>query len=273
MRAILAGICLVLCLAVSRINGDAIACDVATQPRVMIDPTGHFTTPNFPANYVNRADCQWHIIAQPGHVVRIDFTAFNVERGYDFVWFFDGSSNLSVALTGLTGTRNPPPMMLAGTMQNMFAQFTTDINTVASGFNATYTSVHPSEITGPCNALSRPAMLTGDMGSFSSLYFPDPYPLLCKCHWLITSSMPNGRVQLDFTMFNTQANSDWVRLFDGMTENDMMMARLSGQYQPAPTGFVTITQHMLVTFDADNQASIQGFSATYTSLGAVALIN
>lgn len=60
----------VVCFGLNGVRGDDIACDPDQQPRIMTDPTGTFTTPNFPFNYPNDADCKWQIEAQPGQVMQ-----------------------------------------------------------------------------------------------------------------------------------------------------------------------------------------------------------
>ena len=43
--------------------------------------TGELLSPNYPESYPNNADCQWHIKADDGFVVRLTFLEFDVEAG------------------------------------------------------------------------------------------------------------------------------------------------------------------------------------------------
>lgn len=43
---------------------DAVACSVDTQPRVLTDYSGSFSTPNFPDYYPDDSNCQWLIESQ-----------------------------------------------------------------------------------------------------------------------------------------------------------------------------------------------------------------
>jgi cubilin len=257
-----------LVVAMGGVYSDNIACDPDLKPRVMSDPTGTFQSLNYPYEYPNGADCQWQIVAQPGQVIRVDFTTFDTERGYDITWFFDGDSILSTAIFGLSGDRTDLlPTNIAGSVESMYVWFSADAATTATGFNATYTSVDPSTVTGACIPLGRPMMLTGATGTFSSPYYSEPYPFACDCQWLITSQA--STVEVDFTFFATQANTDWVILYNGVSAASSMIARLSGQYSPAPTDFVSTQQYMFIRFSSSEQISAAGFSAVYSSVAAV----
>ena len=44
-------------------------------------PTGELTSPNYPSQYPNNADCQWHIYGSGGDRVELSFVHFNLESG------------------------------------------------------------------------------------------------------------------------------------------------------------------------------------------------
>lgn len=66
------------------VRGDSEACSSDTQPKILSDLTGTFTSPDFPSNYPDSVDCRWLIVAQPdqvGHVASRDCgTAFETYR-------------------------------------------------------------------------------------------------------------------------------------------------------------------------------------------------
>ncbi|KAG8517556.1 CUB and sushi domain-containing protein 1 [Galemys pyrenaicus] len=43
------------------------------------------SSPHFPAEYDNNADCTWTILAEPGDTIALVFTDFQLEEGYDFL--------------------------------------------------------------------------------------------------------------------------------------------------------------------------------------------
>jgi hypothetical protein len=245
---------------------DAIACSPDTQPRVMTEPTGTFTSQNYPLNYPDNAYCTWLIVAQPGQIVSLDFDDFDTQRGFDRVWIYDGNSESSPVLIGLDGTRSPPPNRLFSSQENLFVVFSSDASTNAVGFSATYASVDPSGIEDACAPLFRPLIVKSYSGLLTSLYFPSPYPFGLNCQWIIESQEASGFVQLDFTNFLTQPNADWVTIYDGDSDAAPLIARLSGAYTTPPIGFLTTQGSMFVQFTSDLATSVRGFNATFTSV-------
>ncbi|MXQ94522.1 hypothetical protein E5288_WYG021603 [Bos mutus] len=43
------------------------------------------SSPHFPSEYENNADCTWTILAEPGDTIALVFTDFQLEEGYDFL--------------------------------------------------------------------------------------------------------------------------------------------------------------------------------------------
>lgn len=56
--------------------------------------SGVITTPNYPAEYNNNADCTWTVLAEPGDTIALVFSDFQLEDDYDLleVSGTDGSS-------------------------------------------------------------------------------------------------------------------------------------------------------------------------------------
>lgn len=47
--------------------------------------SGIISSPNFPSEYYNSADCTWTILADPGDTISIIFTDFQTEEKYDYL--------------------------------------------------------------------------------------------------------------------------------------------------------------------------------------------
>lgn len=47
--------------------------------------TGTISSPHFPSEYENSADCTWSILAEPGDTIALVFTDFQLEDRYDFL--------------------------------------------------------------------------------------------------------------------------------------------------------------------------------------------
>ena len=47
--------------------------------------SGVVTSPGYPGNYGNQADCTWILLAEPGDTISVIFTDFQTEEKYDYL--------------------------------------------------------------------------------------------------------------------------------------------------------------------------------------------
>ncbi len=100
------------------------------------DPGGN------PGNYGNDVR-QCYLIAPPGATqITLNFSVFNLENNYDFLWVFDGDNPNASLIGKYTGTTLPPT--LTANSGKMFLDFRTDCATTAEGFVASYTANVPA---------------------------------------------------------------------------------------------------------------------------------
>lgn len=92
-------------------------------------------------------------LIQPDNVVSItlDFTAFNLELNYDYLFIYDGSTPDAPLIGKYTGTNSPGTVNSTG--QTLLLEFRSDCATIAPGWEATYTSV-PSDVTPPVSVIN-----------------------------------------------------------------------------------------------------------------------
>jgi hypothetical protein len=70
-------------------------------------------------------------------------------------------------------------------------------------------------------------------------------------------------VKLDFAYFNTQSNRDVLRIYDGNTTNDRLIAALSGSIE-IPLVIESTRASVLIEFDTDYSTNYEGFSLSYS---------
>uniref|UniRef100_A0A8C6L3G6 CUB and Sushi multiple domains 2 n=1 Tax=Nothobranchius furzeri TaxID=105023 RepID=A0A8C6L3G6_NOTFU len=94
--------------------------------------SGVITTPNYPAEYNNNADCTWTVLAEPGDTIALVFSDFQLEDDYDLleVSGTDGSSQW------FTGPNLPSPIISSKNWLRL--HFTSDGNNRMRGFGAQY---------------------------------------------------------------------------------------------------------------------------------------
>uniref|UniRef100_A0A6Q2X998 CUB and Sushi multiple domains 2 n=1 Tax=Esox lucius TaxID=8010 RepID=A0A6Q2X998_ESOLU len=94
--------------------------------------SGVITSPNYPAEYSNNADCTWTVLAEPGDTIALVFSDFQLEDDYDLleVSGTEGSSQW------FTGPNLPSPIISSKNWLRL--HFTSDGNHKLRGFSAQY---------------------------------------------------------------------------------------------------------------------------------------
>ncbi|CAL8362160.1 unnamed protein product [Lota lota] len=103
------------------------------------EPNSTFSSPNFPQNYGNKANCLWTLHAREGWNIQLHFLYFDVEATFDLVEVRDGSGPDSRLLGVFTGTDRPSPDLVS-TANQVTVRFLTDSSGAAGGFQAHFTS-------------------------------------------------------------------------------------------------------------------------------------
>ncbi len=93
---------------------------------------------------------------------------------------------------------------------------------------------------------------------------PDNYAGNCACKWQIKVA-PGKKIRLDFTEMDTEANVDFVWIFEGKeTLQESIAAKFSGQNKPPV--IISYTNEILLWFVTDGQKSGQGWKMNYTTV-------
>ncbi|KAI3371683.1 hypothetical protein L3Q82_024252, partial [Scortum barcoo] len=109
---------------------------------VLVEDQTAVRSPNYPEFYSNDCALRWVIYAPQGHVVKLDFTDFDLEESdrclYDSLTVLgdvEGTEEIAV----LCGASMPPPVLSYHSV--MVLQFTSDSSITHRGFSATLTFV------------------------------------------------------------------------------------------------------------------------------------
>uniref|UniRef100_A0A8C6HG02 CUB and Sushi multiple domains 2 n=1 Tax=Mus spicilegus TaxID=10103 RepID=A0A8C6HG02_MUSSI len=93
--------------------------------------SGIISSPHFPAEYHNNADCTWTILAELGDTIALVFIDFQLEDGYDFL-----------EVTGTEGSSLCLPAPVISSKNWLRLHFTSDGNHRQRGFSAQYQGEH-----------------------------------------------------------------------------------------------------------------------------------
>ena len=114
------------------------------------ESSGRFASPNYPNNYPDNEDCSWGITVPDGFLVKVEFSHFNTERGYDKLRVYDGPSSLTFLLVTLTGHLSTPREVIS-TGSSLWFNFRSDSSVSTRGFEAHFTAVdRGSAVLGEC---------------------------------------------------------------------------------------------------------------------------
>jgi hypothetical protein len=73
--------------------------------------------------------------------LKLDFSAFNLEASYDYLYVYDGPNTSSTLLATLNGTSLPTAITATNASGQLTLRFTSDISGLRAGFSATVTSI------------------------------------------------------------------------------------------------------------------------------------
>ncbi|XP_072296554.1 CUB domain-containing protein 2 [Eucyclogobius newberryi] len=229
---------------------------------VLTGLSGIISSPGYPHEYSNNADCSWAIHVTNSSVVSLVFLDFQLENNegcnFDFVALFDGPTVTHRHLGKYCGADQPPKTVT--TSNQLLVVFKSDFNIGGRGFKAYYYS-------GECQQV-----LSGINGNFSSPHYPNIYPNNVNCHWSVSLS-PGYRIKLFFPVVdleerNSQTDEcefDSVAVHDGESQADALLGRWCGKDRPP--SLLSTGNKLLVVLSSDRNEARRGFTASY--LGVV----
>lgn len=221
--------------------------------QTITDNSGSITDGSGTNPYANDANCSWKIQPADGGAVTLNFTSFATEQGWDFVKVYDGISASATLLGAFSGSSLPPSLTSSGNA--MYIAFTSDDSQTAQGFSATYSST-PVDCDGLREMQTASATISDG---------PSNYGAFADCSWHIN---PVGAtsVSITFTQLATEADYDFVRVYDGADAT----ASLLGEYSGSVTTPFTLNAtggELYVELQSDYSVNAAGFTANYTSDG------
>ena len=205
--------------------------------------------------------------------VTVEFSAFEMEMGYDFVRIYDGTTaDPNALLTMLTGKTMPQPVTAAS--GTMLIVLSSDVSVAGSGFALAWTSSELAQsataaivasggapqCSGNVNLATADGTITDGSGNYQNT---------AGCSWAITSS--TGRyITLSFSALDLEDQYDYVRVYDefdgGVTSphgTGLLLGSYSGRSLPASV--TSTTGHMFIVLASDSSVVSSGFVASYTT--------
>uniref|UniRef100_A0A8D2ATK8 CUB domain containing protein 2 n=1 Tax=Sciurus vulgaris TaxID=55149 RepID=A0A8D2ATK8_SCIVU len=223
---------------------------------VLTGLSGVLTSPEYPNNYPNNAECHWVIRATGPTTIKLVFVDFQVEGSkectYDYVAVLGGPGPIQ-GHHFCGGTRPPTLVSLGHELQVVFKS---DFNIGGRGFKAHYFS-------GECQEVYMAVR-----GNFSSPQYPSSYPNNIRCHWTIRLP-PGYRVKVFFLDLDLEepnsltrtCDFDHLAAFDGANEEAPLLGSWCGHHLPPP--ITSSHNQLLILLHTDRSSTGRGFSVAY----------
>lgn len=223
--------------------------------------TGSLSDGSGTSNYDNNSNCSWLIAPPFSSSITLTFTNFDTETSNDIVSIYDGIDNTGTLMATYSGSSLPAAVTVNGS--TMYVEFTTNGNTTAAGWDATYTSVGGTSCSGTTT-------LTAANGTFDDGSGLSNYSRNLNCGWLIQPASA-ALITLNMTSMNLANFGDRVRVYDGVNNSGTLIASYFG------TNTTTVANafsgSMFVEFVTDNFNESQGWTAVYNSSTSYCLPN
>ncbi|XP_069815839.1 cubilin [Dendropsophus ebraccatus] len=228
--------------------------------RTLTTPEGTITSPGYPNVYPHGVSCMWVISVQPGHLIRLTFSAFNLEHShscqYDYLDIYDNATEATGSKTARYCGRSIPPAITSSD-SSMALLLVTDSLTGAEGFSASYMSINASTA---CDIT-----YTEASGVLTSPHYPSNYPTNRDCVYVI-SAEANMQIRLNFTSFSLErspgCSKDYVEIRDGGYHTSPLLGRFC---EERPPDIISHSNKLWVKFRSDSSYTYPGFTAQWES--------
>ncbi|KAM8967664.1 cubilin [Pelodytes ibericus] len=216
---------------------------------------GYITSPGYPDNYPQNADCVWTIIVPNGEAVQLDFQdQFDITQSESCVSSYlelrDGADFNARLLAKLCGNTLPIAYKSLGTV--MYLRFRTDASPTRKGFSAVYSIA-------TCGGTHY-----GESGIIQSPGYPThTYPDNSICEWYFIG--PTGHyLTLRFEDLDLQNSTDCDKDYVEIREYNAT-GTLLGRFcsHTIPSNIVTSNSFAYVKFISDNSIHSRGFRLRY----------
>ncbi|KAJ3611231.1 hypothetical protein NHX12_021247, partial [Muraenolepis orangiensis] len=208
-------------------------------------PSGRVVSPNYPADYPNRSNCNYTIDGGETTVILLTFTSFQVEAHstctYDGLKIYRGVAPTQAPLATLCGSTVPGPFSTFGPM---LLNFYSDSVISDTGFMAEYRAI--------CT-VSSPAL--------SQINYH--HNINCSYRLMVRSDRV---IDLKFNTFHLEASSscryDYVSVYDGGSTAAPLLGKFCGA--AIPPDLRSATNQLFLLFVTDQTVSAVGWRATYS---------
>ncbi|XP_072016848.1 scavenger receptor cysteine-rich domain-containing protein DMBT1-like [Amphiura filiformis] len=220
--------------------------------------SGVIRSPNYPGRHPSDADCVYVISVPSADRIAISFLSFDLEVGYDFLYYGIGTQPTTEGEVSLTGSFTPDAIELV--TNSLWFHFTSDGSVNNYGFQFTWTAINSADCHGYYNL---------PVGNITSPNYPRPYPGFSNCSYIINVASAS-HITIILHDFALEFGNDL--LYFGIGEQprvDAAIGSFTGYF--APSAFSLRTSSLWFIFQTNGAGSDLGFALTWdTTKGSFA---
>jgi hypothetical protein len=213
-------------------------------------------------DYLNNTTATWLIDPQTEFDsivgITIKMKRLDIAADGDVLRIYNGGDNTAPLLAELSG--NEVPGTITSTSNKVFIELMTNADGTAPGFYLNFEcdrATYCAEMT----QLTEPSAVITD-GSNNFYYSNSAF-----CIWSINPGI-EGPLTLNFSSFDTEADNDILKVFDGSNQN--LLATISGHYDNPPESVTSPSGRINMVFVTNSSVQAQGWEAWYdVSTGVV----
>ncbi|VVC39264.1 EGF-like, conserved site,EGF-like calcium-binding domain,CUB domain,EGF domain,EGF-like calcium- [Cinara cedri] len=222
---------------------------------ILKNPTGTIQSPKHAEYYLHNQNCEWIITVNRSSRIQLTWLTFALENERncvkDYVEVYDNSiSGNASKIARYCGTKVPPILTSLGNQLTII--FKTDHSVALDGFMLTYSSLKNAQMCGGNFFTSE--------GFIQSPGFPDNYPNMKNCIWVINVPVTN-QIELNITEFELEKSADCRFDFLEIRNGGYSTSPLIGKY--CGTNILpiisSIGNSLFIKFVSDNSKSQKGF--------------
>ena len=253
-------------------NVFAQACDASSfnMPNSSVNPcTGYIYDTGGPGSNYSNSENRTFIISPSGATsITLKFSQFSTENNWDFLKVYNTISGATGLLGTYTGSSVPSPVTSATGIMRLV--FTSDGNTVSSGFAAIWTSVG-----GDCGSINNMPN-SSTISSRGTLYDsggPTGNYSNSEDKLLNITPFDATEICLKFTHFSTEVNYDYLKVYDDINGTGNLLNPSHYWGTTLPPDLTSYTGKMSIVFHSDGSNVSSGFAAIWSSDGTSRLMN
>ncbi len=207
----------------------------------------------------------------PGQMISVNFSMFDLESGWDYLYIYDGNSIGAPQIGQFTGSTNLGTITATNPGGCLTFRFTSDGSVNNAGWAATINCVSPT-VPGVCaGAISMP--ITGTCTTCTSTLYDSGgaganYSNSENRTYTICPATPGARLQVLFTAFNTENSYDYLTIYDGNNTGANIIGTYSGNTSPGTViaSLLNATGCLTFRFTSDGSVNYAGFAATLSCI-------